>query len=133
MLEAYLSRFMTTKDETFGLFMVNDYHLTSLELPWRQNKRDISCIPHGIYLCKRHESKDNAFRVLDVPGRSGILIEIGNHYHESKGCIFIGTGFMSNISDGKTTGIASSTPALTLLDAVLGDEDCFHLTVRSLQ
>jgi len=52
----------------------------TIELPWLENRRSISCIPEGRYeLRKRFTAKrQQHFMVVDVPGRSGILIHPAN-------------------------------------------------------
>lgn len=62
----------------------------SIELPWRHNRRQVSCIPEGVYrLGKRYSLKYKwHLELLDVPGRSLILIHAANDAHrELRGCI----------------------------------------------
>lgn len=48
----------------------------SIELPWRDNRRSISCISEGRYEIRKRftEKRGHHLLVVDVPGRSGILI-----------------------------------------------------------
>ncbi|MFH6983601.1 DUF5675 family protein [Marinoscillum luteum] len=62
----------------------------TIELPWWDNQRNISCIPEGRYLLsKRHtEKRGNHILVMDVPGRDGILFHPANDaLKELEGCI----------------------------------------------
>lgn len=62
----------------------------SIELPWRNNKRSISCIPEGRYrLIKRMHPKHGLQLALSiVPNREGILIHPANFaLRELQGCI----------------------------------------------
>ena len=62
----------------------------SIELPWRDNLAQVSCIPEGRYeLVKRWSPKFNRhLQVLNVPHRKFILIHPTNDaMHELKGCI----------------------------------------------
>ena len=74
-----------------------------MELPWRNNQEDISCVPEGVYPIQLVESIQkrfgNTFLVQDVPNRSGILFgHIGNYAGDvskgfkssSKGCLVMG-------------------------------------------
>jgi hypothetical protein len=64
----------------------------TLELPWRDNQRSISCIPTGTYQVVERTSpkfKDH-LHVLKVPGRSYILIHAGNTHNDIRGCILPG-------------------------------------------
>lgn len=64
----------------------------TLELPWKDNQRNISCIPKGTYGVVRHNGTKykNVWRLLDVPNRSGILIHAGNTKADIQGCILVG-------------------------------------------
>lgn len=58
----------------------NLYSCYTIELDWKDNKRNISCIPANIYnieLIKSPKFKE-VLHVKDVPNRSGILIHKGN-------------------------------------------------------
>lgn len=68
----------------------------TLEEPWRNNERSISCIPPGEYTAHRRLSpKRNAelFELDAVPGRSNIEIHVGNTTADTEGCILVGTSF----------------------------------------
>ncbi|MCL1888899.1 MAG: DUF5675 family protein [Desulfovibrionaceae bacterium] len=74
--------------------------LVTLELPWRDNQPNISCIPAGKYICKPTISPKfgPCIGVQDVPGRANILIHAGNwagdkskgFITDSQGCILVG-------------------------------------------
>jgi hypothetical protein len=53
---------------------------STIELPWRQNQRMVSCIPEGRYeLVKRYTDKRGwHLLVKNVPNRSGILFHPAN-------------------------------------------------------
>ena len=62
----------------------------TIELPWRDNERSVSCIPEGRYmLTLRWTSRWGwHFQVLNVPDRSWILIHPANcALRELRGCI----------------------------------------------
>ena len=62
----------------------------SIELPWRNNQRNVSCIPEGRYLLQTqiHPVKGKQIVVCGVPGRQGILIHAANDaLLELRGCI----------------------------------------------
>lgn len=68
------------------------YECKALELPWRNNERQVSCIPEGMYKTKKRISAkyDEHFHLLDVPNRSWILIHHGNFPEDVLGCILVG-------------------------------------------
>jgi hypothetical protein len=68
----------------------------TLELPWKDNQKRISCIPKGVYDCRVRLAEQSASRdythliVDDVPNRSYILFHRGNSAKDSRGCILTG-------------------------------------------
>lgn len=65
----------------------------TLEPPWKNNERKVSCIPAGVYVCKQRKSekaKGMTFEVMNVPGRSSILFHPGNTVMDTEGCILVG-------------------------------------------
>ena len=76
---------------TKGLIKINDIILTnSLELPWLENQRNISCIPEGIYPLVRRQSPRFRDHLLieDVPDRDLILLHPANDASEElRGCV----------------------------------------------
>lgn len=75
--------------------------MTTLELPWKENQRRISCIPEGGYLCKLAKGRKTSgglyisltYEVLNIPNRDGVLFHVGNTTRDSEGCILIGEKF----------------------------------------
>jgi hypothetical protein len=67
----------------------------TLERPWQDNAPEISCIPAGRYVCHRVKSPKFGitFEVMQVPGRSNILLHSGNTLEDTHGCILIGEEF----------------------------------------
>jgi len=62
----------------------------TIELPWKDNKRRISCIPEGLYKLQRHRYQKHGEQIgiPHVVGRDGILIHAANHaLTELLGCI----------------------------------------------
>lgn len=92
MLESYLIRYKTGDHGTFGRLYLKNWSCFMLELPYFDNKRNISCIPDGDYICKIVKSPrfGYVFGLLDVPNRSHILIHSGNWAGD------VSKGFKSN-------------------------------------
>lgn len=62
----------------------------TIELPWRNNRRMISCVPEGRYrlIRRTHFKHGDQLAVAGVPGREAILIHPGNFaLTELQGCI----------------------------------------------
>ena len=80
-----------------------------VELPWRDNKRFVSCCTPGIYkLIRRAHEHCDRLRLLDVPDRDGIEIHIANDALDIEGCI--GPGLVSS-----ARGVLKSEPAMRKL------------------
>jgi hypothetical protein len=76
---------------TINLY-VGDKTFEGLELPYKDNQRNISSIPRGTYAwqkIKRQSNGKDAIWLRDVPNRSEILIHEGRYPQHSKGCLLI--------------------------------------------
>lgn len=78
-------------DKTEGLLVINnEFSFKTLELPWTNNKRNISCIPDGMYRYKIDFSNNkhrDVIELADVPGRSQIQIHVATKLSHLAGCI----------------------------------------------
>lgn len=91
-----LIRIASLAGGSFGVLLDNIVPFcVTLERPWLNNERNISCIPTGEYHCKRINSSrfGNTFQVESVPDRSHILFHKGNLAEDSHGCIIVGEEF----------------------------------------
>jgi len=103
-----LVRFTSTDAGTFGVMLDEGIPFClTIERPWLNNLREVSCIPTGIYICKRINSPKfgNTFEVTNVFGRSEILFHKGNIMDDSHGCIILGEQY--ELLNGKPAVIAS--------------------------
>jgi hypothetical protein len=88
-----------TKVSTIGKLYLNGEEICdTLELPFKDNQRSISCIPDGHYKVRLRLARESATRdylhllVKDVPDRDYILFHIGNKSSDSRGCVLVGLG-----------------------------------------
>lgn len=68
----------------------NIFNCFTIELDWKNNQRNISCIPKGIYSVNEYTSKKFKETIIinNVPNRSGILIHAANRAMiDLQGCI----------------------------------------------
>jgi len=97
----YLYRLQSTQEGTFGILANNGMFWNSLELPDRDNKPNLSCIPTGEYHVKLRYSphfKKKLYHIQEVSKRSFILIHGANFAGDAKlgwqthlqGCITLG-------------------------------------------
>jgi hypothetical protein len=110
-----LIRDMFTDKSTIGeLFINGERFCDTLELPWKDNQRSISCIPEGQYKVRIRLPRESATRdyihllVKDVPSRDYILFHIGNTAKDTRGCILVGMTSKQNF-------VGNSTLAMDLL------------------
>ena len=101
MRELFLYRFKSTDEGTFGIAFTEGLYWHSLELPYKDNKPNISCIPIGEYIVHLRYSPHfgrNLYHVKKVPNRSYILIHPANFAGDTskgwqshlQGCITLG-------------------------------------------
>lgn len=118
---------------TNGVIFIEGKNLplcNSIELPWRNNERNRSCIPEGNYtLQKRFSAKHQwHLQVTNVPGRSLILIHKGNNaLKELRGCI----APVSKVT-GQGIGINSGPAFVKLMHRVskaLAEKETILLTI----
>ena len=104
----------------------------TIELPWRNNKRNISCIPEGEYQVETRFSKRFQHHLIlkNVAGRSLILFHPANNaLKDLEGCI-APVSYLSGI--GK--GIYSKDAMLKILSLVhqaKGRKEKILLTIKS--
>lgn len=125
-----LHRLPSTLSGTFGVLCIDDLPVcVTCEDPWRQNARNVSCIPEGTYKVRvRYSAKyGKHWHLQDVPGRDLILIHNGNTEDDTQGCILVGSGFAR--VNGKP-GVVNSIPTLDMLRKRLPDEFTLTITGR---
>lgn len=124
---------------TLGKLIVFDennvevFQCKTLELPWMENERNISCIPEGEYMVwKMHPTKKRKYQyfwVQDVPGRTGILFHPGNYTHQILGCILPGEELI-DLDNDSIIDITETTATLKILTALMPEK--FKLTIGTL-
>jgi hypothetical protein len=85
-----LTRNYFPKGTNGDLLLDGEKICSTIELPWNENKPQVSCIPEGRYeLKKRYTLRFGRHLILmNVPGRSYILLHAANDaLKEIKGCI----------------------------------------------
>lgn len=109
---------------------MNKYYFKTLELPWNNNQKRISCIPEGTYKVVAHVSPKfgKCFHVLNVPNRSEILIHPANMVSQLLGCIAPGTATADINGDG-ILDVTNSRAAMAELLNLLPKE--FDLIIKS--
>lgn len=91
----------------------------TMELPWRNNETNISCIPKGIYPLVPVYSNTfgHILWIQNVPGRSLIRIHAGNRPSHTHGCVLTGLA----------TGTVKGDPF------IFNSRDALRLIVNNIQ
>lgn len=129
MKKLFLERFQSTPVQMLGRLEVCDingnryFKGVSLELAWKNNAKEISCIPEGTYKLKKRysEKHKNHFHVLNVPDREMILIHPANYVRQLQGCIAPGSAHADIDKDG-WLDVINSRISLNKILAELDDE-----------
>jgi hypothetical protein len=115
------------KDETGNTW----FEFKTLELPWKNNERMVSCIPSGEYTVVKMKptSKRNYyyFHVCNVKNRDSILFHPGNYTSDILGCILPGDKHVDLNKDG-LPDIANTKATLKKLTDILPDN--FRLIIK---
>jgi hypothetical protein len=79
-------------DCVIGRLTYGDFQCFTLELPYKDNAKNISCIPPTTYIGRKHLSQKNGnvISIGNVIGRTGIQIHTGNYTRQIAGCILVG-------------------------------------------
>lgn len=127
-MKLMLHRTSYEDDRTLGLLFVMDGNrhvdtFVTLEPPWNNNRRRVSCIPTGEYkVTPRYSTRfRHHLHVLDVPDRDWILFHVGNFPRDTTGCVLVGLGFADIAFDGKLEP-ASSRIAMNRLMSLIKKE-----------
>lgn len=126
---------LTVYDEDSGEEV---FKCRTLELPDKDNQRNVSCIPEGFYdVVPRTSPKySNHLHITNVENRSLILIHWGNYagsinprtgHSDIRGCVLVGNKFVDLDGDG-LADITSSKKTFKKLMSVAPDGFVLEIT-----
>ena len=109
-IDLVLVREVFTDKSTIGTLYLNGERVCdTLENPWLDNIRNISCIPEGEYDVRLRLARESATRdylhllIKGVPERTYILFHKGNYPKDTSGCVLVGmtrgNNFVKNSKD----------------------------------
>lgn len=138
-LEMKLIRFMSLGGATIGMLMFGGHSFVTLENEWKQNEKNISCIPNGCYSLHKTENRRTfggmliplTYEVEEVPGRSGILFHIGNYESDTSGCILLGRYWLT-VRDHKPMICQSKDAFNHFVSLIKKNPNSGQLTVASI-
>lgn len=126
----------SAEDGTFGVLLLrNRVFCWTLELPWRNNAPNVSCIPTGLYVLVPRFTwfgsvkHGPTYEVDSVPGRSQILVHPGNVDEDSEGCILVGETIAKLKGD---RAVLNSGKTFSRLMGILGVTEGIRLQITRL-
>lgn len=115
----------TSKQTTGSLIAKNGqsvFTCKTLERPWLNNQKNISCIPVGEYEVKWNFSPKflrYTYEITNVKNRGGIRFHKGNYYYDIEGCVLLGNGFV-DINKDNILDIVNSTITVKAFENFMG-------------
>ena len=87
-----LERWANTPFGVFGTLHVDGKTWYTLEDDWRDNERNVSCIPAGSYRLRKvlHRGTLPTYEIYPVTDRTHIHIHPGNTEEDVQGCVMLG-------------------------------------------
>lgn len=119
-------------DCTIGTLNVDAFRCFTLELPWKDNQTNVSCIPAGHYNGQKITSPSlgECLEIKDVLGRSYIRIHAGNYTRQIRGCILVGES-LADIDGDSVIDVTNSKSTLSELMDIVGNDE-FLVTITRL-
>lgn len=119
-----INRLDSNERFTAGVLLFGDLpKCETLELPWRNNAREISCIPGNVVYKAKYNPAIKRIEVFNVVDRDSIQIHAGNKLSEIAGCILVGGEV-----EPDTPFIYDSQAAFNSLVEIVGEE-IFELAI----
>ncbi|MBI2730360.1 MAG: hypothetical protein HYX40_06365 [Sphingobacteriales bacterium] len=131
-MELVLVRTYYSKGTNGDIFLHGDRVCSTIELPWKDNHPQVSCIPEGKYsLQKRYSLKFKAhLQLTPVSGRQWILVHAANDaLKELKGCI-APVSFLTGEGRG-TESRKALARLLALVNSLLKERKPVFLIIQS--
>lgn len=126
------------KNQTSGMLTVQDangfvvFSSVTLERGWRDNERNISCVPVGVYRVVFEYSnrfKRKLWELKDVENRSECKFHAANFWNQLNGCISLGQYYTEMNGDGYFD-LKNSVNTMKAFNIVLKDVKEFELTIQ---
>ena len=117
------------EDCVIGRLKYKNFQCFTLELPDRDNVRNISCIPEAIYNWKKKESLalGEILHLQHVPERDYIYIHAGNYTRQIEGCILVGDS-VKFLDRDKIPDVTNSKNTLRKLLGILPENGKVRIT-----
>lgn len=133
-MKVILKRIQMSDKGTLGIMLLDEIPtFVTLELPWFNNKKNVSCIPAGTYKAIKifsHKFQKDLYVLQDVQGRDLIELHIGNKIINTEGCILLGMNFNSEYM--RSTGDYCITDSKIAFDSFMSiaPKEGFDITIK---
>jgi len=124
-----LLRYIARGDGVFGQLVGPKFRCFTVERPWLENLRGVSCVPAGSYPLVLEYSAKFArplWELHDVPGRSEIKVHPANRSGELEGCIGLGRMLAE---DAQGWYVTQSVETIKAFHAAMGTEREAQITI----
>ena len=131
-MKVEIKRIAQNEEGTFGVLLIDGWPVcVTLELPWKNNESQVSCIPAGEYVARRVDSPSHGdtFEICNVPERSHILFHGANTIADLLGCV--GLAEFYHRFEGKH-GIANPSKGAAMIEfhQLTKDVNEFNLEIK---
>lgn len=131
----YIYRIEENEIQTLGDLELRDsngdvlFSCLTLELPNLNNRQNVSRINAGVYDFEIYNSPKfgKVIHLLNVEGRTWILIHFGNYYTDVEGCILVGDRYKDINNDGQVDVLNSKITLEKLMGSLVGNTGKVHI------
>jgi len=140
MKDVYIIRNKSDVKQTLGVLIAplipELFVCKTLELPWKDNVNNASCIPIGSYICRYTQSARLSrvtgkaiftYEVLNVANRLGIRIHSANYFSQLSGCVALGDTHKDINFDGQLDVIHSGDTIKKFVDLMEQEDFILHI------
>jgi len=120
-----LKRGYANANQQLGDLSTYGFACKTLELPWKNNQKNISCIPKGKYTVKWTFSPKflrYTYEIMNVPNRSGVRLHKGNYFYQVQGCILLGDSY-GDLNKDTSADILNSTITIEKFENFMQNKD----------
>lgn len=102
----------------------------TLELPYRDNKKNVSCVPDGTYRIVKELSPrfGMCWELKGVPNRSEVKIHQGNYFSQIEGCILVGDMHLK-INQDEEPDVRNSIKTKLKMERIMDDLNINETTI----
>lgn len=109
--------------------------LLTLERRWKNNERNVSCIPTGEWMLKRTIYHRHGYETFEVicPPRERVLFHLGNINDDTHGCIITGEQYepvLNKVTGLIEPGVLASGPAFKQFMKYMGEDKEGRLIIK---